>query len=147
MATRLQVVEEAQRWLGTRYVHKQSVRGSGTDCVGLLFGVYQTVGLIPAHLSFQDVTGDYPVDWCLHRGEELYLQGLAAWCIPGLGRLGDIAIFQWGRTQSHTGIVSGTHPVKFIHAYAPAKSVTESFLSGFWADKFRGFLTVRGLDG
>ena len=35
------VVDAARLWLGTPYVHQASVRGSGSDCLGLIRGVWR----------------------------------------------------------------------------------------------------------
>jgi len=37
------VVSVARDWVGTPYVHQSSVRGAGTDCLGLLRGVWRKV--------------------------------------------------------------------------------------------------------
>ena len=37
------MVAEARAWIGTPYVHQASVRGGGTDCLGLLRGVWRVV--------------------------------------------------------------------------------------------------------
>jgi len=33
-------VREARRWIGTPYVHQACCRGAGTDCLGLIRGVW-----------------------------------------------------------------------------------------------------------
>lgn len=45
MTTRAQVVSEARLWLGTRWCHQASLRGVGTDCIGLLVGVARALGI------------------------------------------------------------------------------------------------------
>lgn len=37
------IVAEAERWLGTPYVHQASALGVGCDCLGLLRGVWRSV--------------------------------------------------------------------------------------------------------
>lgn len=43
--TRADVVAEARTWIGTKFVHQQSMKGAGVDCIGLARGVYRELGL------------------------------------------------------------------------------------------------------
>lgn len=53
-----EVVAAARRWLGTPYAHQCSARGQGTDCLGLLRGVWRdVVGREPAEIP------SYTADW------------------------------------------------------------------------------------
>ncbi len=52
------VVQAARGWLGTPYVHQCSTRGQGTDCLGLLRGVWrEIVGKEPVEIPA------YTADW------------------------------------------------------------------------------------
>ena len=56
--SRLDVVEAARGWIGTPYRHQASVRGVGTDCLGLLRGVWRDiVGAEPERVPAY--TGDW----------------------------------------------------------------------------------------
>jgi len=35
------IVTEARRWIGTPYVHQGSLCGAGSDCLGLIRGIYR----------------------------------------------------------------------------------------------------------
>ena len=35
------IVTEARRWIGTPYRHQAATRGAGTDCLGLIRGVWR----------------------------------------------------------------------------------------------------------
>ncbi|MDO5058590.1 MAG: NlpC/P60 family protein [Neisseria sp.] len=111
MNIREQIVAEAESWLGTPYHHAAEVKGAGTDCGMLLVAVYRTCGVIPAIDP-----RPYPQDWHLHRSEERYL----GW-VRRFGRetdspqAGDVAVYRFGRTFSHGGILTGTG--ELIHAY------------------------------
>lgn len=37
------IVAEARRWLGTPYQHQASLRGVGTDCLGLVRGIWRAL--------------------------------------------------------------------------------------------------------
>lgn len=116
-AQRARVIEAAQGWLNTPYHHKARVKGAGVDCAQLLIGVYAEAGLI---VPFD--TGDYPMDWMLHREEERFLLWLEHYCDVMASPLpGDIAIWRYGRTFSHGAIVTDWPAI--IHAWRPANRV------------------------
>lgn len=124
-ASRADIVAEARTWLGTPYHHHARVKGVGVDCAQILLAVYaDALGLAPS----LDV-GHYSTQWHLHRSEELYL----AWLQQAGARqveqpeAGDIAMFRFGRTFSHSGICTGGGLV--VHAYADTtQQVIESGL-------------------
>ena len=59
------IVEAARAWLGTPYRHQCSVKGAGTDCLGLLRGVWRDViGPEP------ETVPNYSRDWSEPQGEE-----------------------------------------------------------------------------
>lgn len=112
---RIAVIEEASRWLGTPYHHMGRLRGRGVDCLTLLAEVYEAVGLIPhVDLDF------YPPDWHLHRGDELYFNGISRYAreIDRPPQPADIALFRFGRCFSHGAIV--TEWPRLIHAWHKA---------------------------
>ena len=99
---RQQVVAAARGWIGTPYHAHARVRGVGVDCIHLLCAVFEEVGLI----SLID-PGMYPISWAVHRSQELYMAGLdARACRTDSPHAGDVALFKYGRTFSHAGIVS-----------------------------------------
>jgi cell wall-associated NlpC family hydrolase len=51
-------------------------------------------------------TGYYPNDWMLHRDEERYLDGVLEHAHPvDIPDLGDVALYRFGRTYSHSAIL------------------------------------------
>lgn len=115
-AVRAAVVAEALTWLDTPYHHHARLKGVGVDCLQILAAIYVDA----LHLRPPINLGNYAPQWHLHRGEELYLQGLvAAGAEPVQSpALGDIAVFRIGRTFSHAAIVieEGADPT-MVHAY------------------------------
>jgi len=114
IAERARVVHWARTWLGTPYRALARVKGSGVDCGQLLLAVYAEAGIIP----YVD-PGQYSPQWHLHRSEEIYLGWIERWCVQTTTPLmGDVALFQFGRTVSHGGIITRVEPgVEIIHAY------------------------------
>ncbi len=124
------VVAEARRWIGTPYLHQASALGHGTDCLGLVRGVWRgLLGPEPA------IVPPYSADWAEASGREILQAAAHCWLIPAMGAevaAGDILLFRMrqGRIAKHLGIASG--PDRFIHAYS-GHSVVESALAAPWA--------------
>jgi cell wall-associated NlpC family hydrolase len=105
------VVAEALSWLGTGYHHNAAIKGVGVDCARILVEVYGATGMMPPI----DL-GDYPKDWHLHRDEERYLLRIADLATPtNAPKKGDIALYRFGRTVSHSAIVIDDNTV--LHAF------------------------------
>jgi NlpC/P60 family putative phage cell wall peptidase len=123
---------EARLWLGTPYLHQASVKGVGTDCLGLLRGVWRSV--------FGDEPESVPAyteDWAepdhrevLHAAANRWLVGKDLTAVAP----GDVLLFRMreGSIAKHLGIQShvGPHP-RFIHSYT-GHGVIESSLSAPW---------------
>jgi cell wall-associated NlpC family hydrolase len=136
-AERASVVGEARRWVGTPYAHRGNTFGSCVDCAHILIETFAGAGLIDRFSP-----GDYPPDWHLHRGEERYLAVVESYC----GRVddseasladrgtdfhaepGDILMWRWGRTYSHSAIVTAWP--KIVHAFASERQVVECDVRG-----------------
>ena len=106
------VITEARTWLGTPYHHHGRLKGVGVDCGQSLCAIYEAAG-VTAPID----PGTYSTAWHLHRNEELYVQWLER---VGAVRTeqpqaGDVALFRFGRTFSHGGVLVDRHTV--LHAY------------------------------
>lgn len=100
--TRAAIVAEALSWEGTPYQSRAKVKGVGVDCAMLPAAVYAAVGLIPP------LSPEYPPDWMLHRDEERFL----SFVTPHAREIGedeagpgDLVIWRFGRTYSHSAII------------------------------------------
>lgn len=98
---------EALTWLHTPYHHHGRIKGAegGVDCLMYLAEVFERCGVIE-HVD----PGYYPVDWHLHRSDELYAHGLFKYCAlidhaTAKPQMGDVALFKFGRCYSHGAIV------------------------------------------
>lgn len=122
----------ARGWVGTPYRHQASVKGAGTDCLGLLRGIWrETLGGEPA-----DVPA-YTADWSEPQGEEALWEAARAHLLPkplDAAESGDVILFRMraGSVAKHLGIQGncGSEP-SFIHAYS-GHGVLESPLSDPW---------------
>ena len=121
---RNRVVAEARRWILTPYHNCADVRGAGVDCGMLIVRVFVDLGLTP---PFDP--RPYDPDWMLHRDNEKYLGFFTERCARvAEPSPGDIALFRYGRSYSHGGVVTGVNPVSIVHAYHDAGCVVEESL-------------------
>lgn len=135
MTRAMAAVAEARRWIGTPYVHQAAVRGAGTDCLGLLRGVWGALyGAEP------ETVPAYTQDWAEPGNNEELWQAARRWLVEVPGRElmpGDVLLFRMraGSIAKHLGIVSAAgQEARFIHAYT-GHGVIESPLSAPWLRK------------
>ena len=122
---RAQVVAEARKWMLTPYRHSADLRGVGVDCGMFIVRIFVDLGLTP---PFDP--RPYAPDWMIHRNDEKYLDFFKSRCAPvSEPQLGDIALFRYGRSYSHAGVVTQTDPVAIIHASHDAGCVIEERLA------------------
>jgi NlpC/P60 family putative phage cell wall peptidase len=126
------VVQEARSWIGTPYLHQATVKGAGTDCLGLLRGVWRALlGTEP------QVVPAYTDDWAEPSREEVLFQAADRWLVAkalGDASAGDVLLFRMrdGGISKHLGIQTETgERAAFVHAYTQ-HGVVESPLSRPW---------------
>ena len=128
----MHIVTAARGWIGTPYVHQSAVRGAGTDCLGLIRGIWREVyGDEPERIPA------YSMDWAEPQGEERLWEAALRHLSPVdpvQANAGDVLLFRMrqGAVAKHLGILSraGAAP-KFIHAYS-RHGVVESPLAAPW---------------
>ncbi|MGL5009195.1 MAG: NlpC/P60 family protein [Paracoccaceae bacterium] len=133
MTGRSDIVVAARRWIGTPYVHQASTCGAGTDCLGLLRGVWRELcGAEPLGVPA------YSQDWSEVSGEETLLNAADTILVPkapGMAAPGDVLLFRMrnGAVAKHVGIAAEVGAAaSFVHAYT-GHGVIESPLSEPWA--------------
>ena len=129
--SRPEIVERARAWIGTPYVHQQSCKAAGCDCLGLLRGIWTElggpdVGAIPA----------YTMDWSETSGIEVLWAAARAHLRPKTNEPapGDVLLFRMSdrSVAKHLGIQANVGPAaSFVHAYS-GHGVMESPLSAPW---------------
>lgn len=135
MTARPDIVAAARGWIGTPYLHQCSTKGAGTDCLGLLRGVWrEMLGAEPQAVPA------YSPDWSEASGNEALLQAGMRWLLPkGLNdeAEGDVLLFRMrpGAVAKHLGFAGriGAN-ASFIHAYS-GHGVIETALSAPWRRK------------
>lgn len=136
---RTRIIAEARRWIGTPYHHRASLCGVGTDCLGLVRGVWRAL-----HGEEPETLPDYTQDWAEATGEEtLFTAALRHLTPTAKPRPGDILLFRLRRTgpARHCGILAETPSARphitLIHALSP-HHVTESPLTEKWQKRVAG---------
>lgn len=127
--TRNQIIHTARTWLNTPYHHQASIKHIGTDCLGLILGIYKELyGNLPETLP------NYSPDWAESSNIETMLNGAQKHLIEipiQTARPADIAIFRFrpNAIAKHTAILTPDN--KMIHAMENAK-VSEVNLGLWW---------------
>jgi len=130
--SRARIIEAAREWIGTPYVHQTATRGAGSDCLGLIRGVWREVyGQEPESVPA------YSMDWSEPQGEERLWEAALRHLETkpvSQAEAGDVLLFRMRQSAvaKHLGIQSqaGSAP-RFIHAYS-RHGVVESPLSAPW---------------
>lgn len=128
-----EVVARARAWIGTPYQHQASCRGAGTDCLGLLRGLWrEMLGEEPERAP------PYTPDWSEPaRSEDLLLAARRHLLSVDLEarRSGDIVVMRMadGAVAKHVGVLarSASGDETLIHAYS-GHGVVESSLTPAW---------------
>ena len=130
----LRIVAAARGWIGTPYVHQASLKGAGTDCLGLLRGIWREVlGSEP------EAVPPYTADWSEAARREDLRAAAERWLLPvpeGQAGPGQVLLFRMreGAVAKHLGIsaLAAGGGESFVHAYT-GHGVVESPLSAPWA--------------
>lgn len=154
--SRLTVVEEARKWVGTPYHPGASVIGAGIDCATLLYEVYSACKMIPPTLPIPKYS---PSLAGMAKGERLYTNFIKQLCDPITISdidIGDIVVYKvmLGRTKTivltHGAIITevregpnGKTIEKVVHAVqkfgkvveTPLISSAELSVDSFWQPK------------
>jgi NlpC/P60 family putative phage cell wall peptidase len=126
---RSHIVAIARSWKGTPYHHQQSQKRIGTDCLGLIRGIWRDL-----YRMEPETPPPYSRDWAEASGRETLLdaahRNLCA-IDPKTASDGDIVVFRYRRgcPAKHVGVLA--EPGHMIHAIEGIK-VSEVSLSPWW---------------
>ena len=125
--TRAAVLRCAEDWLDTPYRHQASVKYVGTDCLGLIRGIWRELyGREP------EAPPAYTPDWAEATGEETLLHAAERWLIAIMvPEPGDVLLFRMAPNApcKHIGVMAADG--RILHAYW-GKSVVFSQFAPFW---------------
>lgn len=141
--TRAEVVRLARAWIGTPYHHQASVAGVGTDCLGLVRGIYRDL-----YGRDAEVPPPYSRDWAEAGGVETMLAAARRHLVeiePARASAGDVVVFRF-RAQTvakHAAILTGAESM--IHAVEGAP-VSEVALCRWWRRRIVGAFAFPGIE-
>ena len=131
LATRLQVVEAARRFLGTPFHHQGRTPGLGLDCAGLLLATAAALGLPQQDYPRRDYSrwpllGRHLYNFVAEQTREIDRSDV---------RVGSIMMFWIHRPElpQHLSIFTGDD--RMIHAWSEAKAVVETYLGPYWGSR------------
>ena len=147
MTTRAEIVREAREWLGTRWLHGQSAKGAGCDCIGLVRGVAQNLGIINNWLDLPGIEefthyGRLPTGQLMIGCEKYLTKITRAEALPG-----DLIVTEVKGLPYHMAIL-GDYPhggLSIIHAWASRRKVVETRLDESWESKVVAWFRFPGV--
>lgn len=123
------IVAEARAWIGTPYRHQASLKGVGSDCLGLVRGVWRDVlGAEP------ELPPAYMPDWAEATGAETLADAAARHLtLVDLNavRPGDVLLFRWRATLPAKHAVILATPNRMVHAH-DGHAVAEVYFAPWW---------------
>lgn len=131
------IVLQARTWIGTPFHHQARLKGKGCDCLGLIVGVVDELGLKDSTgkllASYDEVTyskepdGTYLIQKLTGLLEEVPVAEACA---------GDLALFKVRENPQHLAILTDYEGmIGMIHCYAQARRVVEHRLDDDWKSR------------
>lgn len=147
-ALREAVLAEARAWRGTPYQHQASCRGAGTDCLGLIRGVWRVV------YGAEPVTPPPYGRWPGPDEAERLHDAARRWLVArpdSAPCTGDVVLLapHRGAPPTHCALVSQVEPLRLIHAWWQ-KSVVDTRMPPGWViveDGVFAFPALRSVTG
>lgn len=132
-----QIVKQARTWLGTPFHHQARLKKKGCDCLGLIVGVVDELGL-------KDKTGKLLAGYDeityskLPNGEHLIakLQSVLKEIPKAKAKPGDLGLFKIGDNPQHLAILTDYEgEIGMIHCEARTRKVVEHRLDNEWNER------------
>jgi NlpC/P60 family putative phage cell wall peptidase len=141
--SRTDIVGLAREWIGTPYHHGASLKGAGTDCLGLVRGVFREL-----HGFEPERPEPYSGDWAEATGNEAMLAAARRHLVVvprESARPGDILVFRLraGAVAKHAAILSASD--RMIHAQEGVP-VAEVWLTPWWRRRIAGAFSFPGVE-
>lgn len=141
---RAAIVAAARGWIGTPYLHQASLKGAGSDCLGLVRGVWrEVVGPEP------EPPPPYSPDWAEALGREAMLEACRRWLVDVTDDRviapGDVIVFRWRPDVPAKHAAIAVDAGSIIHAYQ-GHAVQEVALPQAWVRKVAGIFEFSGVE-
>ena len=131
-----EIIEQARTWIGTPYHHQARLKGIGCDCLGMVVGVADELGL--KHESGVLLSSFDQTDYSRQPdGERLtrMLQSVLYEVPKEEAVPGDLVLFSIEGNPQHVGLISDYEGLGVIHCYAPSRKVVEHRLDKKWQSR------------
>ena len=128
------IVYEAEKWIGTPFVHQGHRCGIASDCLGLIYGIAFNLGLTDISLPNYGVE---PTGNTLKTGLDREMDRVTDYS------RGDVLTFRIARLWQHVGVYTGRD---IIHAYQPNGRVVRHILDDKWRQRHVASYRYKGLD-
>ena len=136
MTTRAELIAEARTWLGTPFHHQGRVKGVGADCVGIIIGSANALGLANyKSMNYPHLPSMALLETTL--GEQLDKISVADI------RFGDVLLFAFDREPQHVGFYTD---IGILHSYGVVRKCIETSLDATWRGRIRGAYRFRNLE-
>lgn len=143
MISRDAILSEARDWIGTPYQHQASAKGAGSDCLGLVRGVWRALyGAEP------EAPPPYTPDWAERVGAETLLAAAQLYLNQidlSAAAPGDVLLFRMDARSpiKHAAILDQDD--RIIHAYW-GRAVARSRLAGWWRARCAAAFAFPGVE-
>ncbi|MEL6364669.1 MAG: NlpC/P60 family protein [Pseudomonadota bacterium] len=139
--TRAAIVAETLDWVGTPYRHQQSAKGAGTDCLGLVRGVWRAL-----YEYEPETPPPYTPDWAERADAEPLLEAATRRLVRSEAppQPGDVLLFRMALRGpvKHAGIL--LEGERFAHAYS-GRAVCVASLARWWRERLAAVFSFPGL--
>jgi len=128
-----------KEWLGTPFRHHAGVKGLGTDCLHMVKGVTEELGIRSPKIP------KYPKDWHQHQHKDMMIEGLdSAKTLelqPDINpRNGDVVVFKFGNVNSHVAIYCDG---MLYHAVFASGVICSSYKDAYFQSRIRRVYRVK----
>ena len=106
MASNEEIIKEARKWRGKKWIHGQCVEGQGADCIQFITFLAKKFDWIPQTYSI----GKYSRDWAIHNEKSLMKEKIKEYADQvdlETILIGDVLLFSCGSSAGHAGIYIG----------------------------------------
>jgi NlpC/P60 family putative phage cell wall peptidase len=131
------IVTQARTWLNTPFHHQARLKGKGCDCLGLIVGVVDELGL--KDKNGQPLSGYDEVTYSKEPNGAYLMEKLTDLLdeVPiAEARAGDLALFKVRENPQHMAFLTDYEDtLGMVHSYAPARRVVEHRLDDDWKSR------------
>ncbi len=147
------IVNQARTWLGTPFVHQARLKGKGCDCLGLIVGVVDELGLTDESgrllSSYDEINYSKEPDgkYLIQKLSQI-LDEPSVTVNPSEIKAGDLALFKMGNNPQHLAIITDYEGgLEMIHCYAQARKVIEHRFDEDWQKRlYKVFRIKNGIN-